>query len=38
MSDAITGTILGAVNQVLVEPYIDRAIPIKLIMQSKKVK
>ena len=29
MSGAITGTILGAINQALVEPYIDRAIPIE---------
>jgi hypothetical protein len=26
---AIAGTILGAINQALVEPYIDRAIPIE---------
>ena len=29
ISDAVSGTILGAVNQALVEPYIDRAIPIE---------
>ena len=29
ISDAIAGTILGAINQALVEPYIDRAIPIE---------
>lgn len=29
MSGAIAGTILGAINQVLVEPYIDRAISIE---------
>ncbi|HKZ61194.1 MAG TPA: CbtA family protein [Nitrososphaera sp.] len=30
ISGAIAGTILGAVNQVVVEPYIDRAIKIEL--------
>ena len=29
MSGAIAGTILGAINQALVEPYIDRAISIE---------
>lgn len=29
LSGAITGTILGAINLALVEPYIDRAIPIE---------
>ena len=29
ISDAIAGTILGAFNHALVEPYIDRAIPIE---------
>ena len=29
ISDAIAGTILGAINQALVEPYIDRAITIE---------
>jgi hypothetical protein len=29
ISDAIAGTILSAINQALVEPYIDRAIPIE---------
>lgn len=29
ISDAIAGTILGAINHALVEPYIDRAIPIE---------
>jgi hypothetical protein len=30
LSSAITGTILGIINQVLVEPYIDRAISIEI--------
>ena len=29
LSGAIAGTILGAINQALVEPYIDRAISIE---------
>ncbi|HXV46758.1 MAG TPA: CbtA family protein, partial [Nitrososphaera sp.] len=30
ISGAIAGTILGAVNQVVVEPYIERAIELEM--------
>src|SRR5215204_4180622 len=34
LAGAIAGTILGAINQVVVEPYIDRAIELEMLQQN----
>jgi hypothetical protein len=34
LAGAIAGTILGAINQVVVEPYIDHAIELEMLQQN----
>jgi hypothetical protein len=36
LAGAIAGTILGAINQVAVEPYIEHAIELELLKAAKK--